>query len=58
MKDALAAALEAGLQLACRDFPEDVAAAAQIAAQCRAALAELSDTAAEPWPPMQARRAP
>jgi hypothetical protein len=44
----------AGLKIALADFPEDVAAAAAIAAQARAGFTPPADPAAEPWPPMRA----
>ena len=51
--DILAFARAAGLDIALRDFPEDVNVAAQAAAQARAAFALPEDPAAEPWPPMR-----
>jgi len=51
-RDPLTAALEAGLDVAVRQFPEDVAAAAQIAAQAKRSLPDLDNITAEPWPQM------
>jgi hypothetical protein len=48
---------QAGLENAMRDFPEDVVAAAQTAAQLRNALSAFDNVAAEPWPPMRIRNA-
>jgi hypothetical protein len=45
----------AGLDKALKQFPEDVAIAAQSAAMARSASGELNLVAAEPWPPMQVR---
>ena len=45
----------AGLDKALKQFPEDVALAAQSAASARSAAGELDQVAAEPWPPMQVR---
>ena len=59
MDDTLIAALArlAGLEIALRDFPGDVAAAAA-QAEGQAGLIEFpTDAAAEPWPPMQAKPA-
>jgi len=54
--DVLALARQAGLDKAATEFPEDVAAAAEAAAQAQRACAggggQLTD---EPWPPMRAR---
>ena len=47
------AARQAGLDLALRDFPNDVAAAAEGAAQTAACIAAPTDPRAEPWPPMR-----
>ncbi len=55
--DVDALARNAGLDLAVSQFPDDVAAAAQTAAQVRSTLLAL-DSAAEPWPPMRVRSAP
>jgi hypothetical protein len=44
----------AGLEHALADFPEDVAAAAAIAANARRGFTPPADPAAEPWPPMRA----
>jgi len=46
----------AGLDKALKQFPEDVALAAQSAASARSAAGELDQVAAEPWPPMQVRK--
>ena len=46
----------AGLDKALKQFPEDVALAAQSAASARSAAGELNLVAAEPWPPMQVRK--
>ena len=43
----------AGLELALRDFREDVVAAASEALAKRGGFVEPADPAAEPWPPMQ-----
>jgi hypothetical protein len=51
--DALARA--AGLDKAFTQFPGDVAAAVQSAAQARSALHAQENVAAEPWPPMRVR---
>ena len=56
--DASALARSAGLELAVKQFPEDIAVAAQSAANARAAMPALDDPAAEPWPPMRMRSAP
>ena len=53
--DALARA--AGLDKALKQFPEDVAVAAQSAASTRSAAGALDQFAAEPWPPMKVRSA-
>lgn len=57
-RDPLITALEAGLDVAVRNFPEDVAAAAQSAAQCKRALPDLDIVTVEPWPTMHVRRTP
>ena len=57
-RDPLIAALEAGLDIAVRQFPEDVAAAARIATQCKRAMPDLDDVTTEPWPPMHVRKTP
>jgi len=46
----------AGLDKALKQFPEDVALAAQSAASARSAAGEFDQVAAEPWPPMQVRK--
>ncbi len=51
-RQSFAVALEAGLEVAVSQFPEDVAAAAQIAVEARRALPGLEEVTAEPWPPM------
>ena len=53
--DVLAMARAAGLDQAVRRFPDDVAAAAQAAAQDRDDLPEVDGATAEPWPPMRIR---
>ncbi len=45
----------AGLQLALRLFPDDVAAAAAQVTRQRQALQDSLPPQAEPWPPMQVR---
>jgi hypothetical protein len=47
-------ARRAGLDKALQEFPEDVAAAAQLASAAAAAIRAPTDPRAEPWPPMQA----
>ena len=54
--DAFAVARRAGLDRAVRQFPEDVAAAAQAAMQDRDDMPALDGVTAEPWPPMRMRR--
>ena len=56
--DAYALAREAGLEIAVNQFPADVAAAAQAAANARSAMPGLDNVVAEPWPPMRIRNAP
>lgn len=56
--DANALARAAGLELAAERFPEDIAVAAQSAANARSSMPALDDPAAEPWPPMRVRNAP
>lgn len=56
--DVRAIARTAGLDQAFEQFPEDVAAAVQAAANARNAMPALDDVAAEPWPPMRMRSAP
>ena len=55
--DVLARARLAGLDKAATEFPEDVAAAAQAAAQAQSACAGGGTPTDEPWPPMRARTA-
>ena len=52
--DVLARARLAGLDKAAAEFPEDVAAAAEAAAQAQSTCAGAAPTD-EPWPPMRAR---
>ena len=47
-------AKQAGLEKALTEFPDDVAAAAEQAANVRARINPPADPRAEPWPPMQA----
>jgi len=47
-------ARRAGLDRALRQFPEDVAAAAEAAEGSAARMQPPSDPRAEPWPPMRA----
>jgi hypothetical protein len=47
-------ARRAGLDKALREFPEDVAAAANQASGSIARMKAPTDPRAEPWPPMQA----
>ena len=53
----LALARQAGLDKAVTEFPEDVAAAAEAAAQAQRACAGGDQPTDEPWPPMRARTA-
>jgi hypothetical protein len=53
--DVLARARQAGLDKAATEFPEDVAAAAEAAAQTQRACAGGGQPTDEPWPPMRAR---
>ena len=48
----------AGLDETFKQFPDDIAAAVQAAANARNAMPALDDVAAEPWPPMRMRSAP
>jgi len=48
-----ALAIAAKLDLALREFPGDVAAAAALARAATAALKLPANPVAEPWPPMQ-----
>ena len=57
LPDANALARAAGLDKAVRQFPQDVAIAAQSAASTRNAAGALDQFAAEPWPPMRVRDA-
>ncbi len=47
-------ACRAGLDKALSEFPDDVAAAAEQAANAVARMNAPSDPKAEPWPPMRA----
>jgi hypothetical protein len=47
-------ARRAGLDKALKEFPEDVAAAANQASGAIARMKAPTDPRAEPWPPMQA----
>jgi hypothetical protein len=49
-----ALARRAGLDKALAEFPEDVAAAAEQAANSLARMKAPTDPRAEPWPPMRA----
>ena len=53
--DLLARARLAGLDRAAAEFPEDVAAAAEAAAQAQRACAGAGAPTDEPWPPMRVR---
>jgi hypothetical protein len=53
--DPLARARLAGLDRAVTEFPEDVAAAAEAAAQAQRACAGVGAPTDEPWPPMRVR---
>ena len=53
--DVLARARQAGLDKAARDFPDDVIAAANAAAQAQGACGTAGQPTDEPWPPMRAR---
>ena len=53
--DVLARARQAGLDKAATEFPEDVAAAAEAAAQAQRACTGGGLPTDEPWPPMRAR---
>ena len=53
--DVLALARQAGLDKAATEFAEDVAVAAEAAAQAQRACAGGSQPTDEPWPPMRAR---
>jgi len=46
----------AGLEKALAEFPDDVAAAAEQAANVVGRMKAPADPRAEPWPPMQAGR--
>ena len=56
--DVSALAHAAGLDKTAKQFPDDIAAAVQAAANARNAMPALDDVAAEPWPPMRMRSAP
>ena len=60
MNDTLIAMLAraAGLDIALRDFPADVAAAVELADGQAHEVAFPADPAAEPWPPMRSKPAP
>lgn len=45
----------AGLTKAVKQFPQDIALAAQAAASARSAAGALDQLNAEPWPPMRVR---
>jgi hypothetical protein len=49
-------ALEAGLDMSVRLFPEDIRVAAQNAIDARSAMPDLADTTIEPWPTMFVER--
>lgn len=49
-------AIEAGLDIAVRLFPEDIKVAAQNAIDARNAMPDLADATAEPWPKMFVER--
>jgi hypothetical protein len=53
--DVLTRARAAGLDRAAAEFPDDVAAAAEAAAQAQRACAGASASTDEPWPPMRVR---
>ena len=53
--DVLALARPAGLDHAATEFPEDVAAAAEAAAQAQRACGGGGRPTDEPWPPMRVR---
>ena len=53
--DVLALARQAGLDRAVTEFPDDVVAAAEAAAQAQRACAGGGRPTDEPWPPMRAR---
>jgi hypothetical protein len=53
-EEIMARARAAGLDLALRDFPEDVEAAAGDAQVRRVGFCAVKQPEAEPWPPMQA----
>ena len=55
--DPLILARQAGLDRAATDFPEDVTAAAESAAEMKRAAASGGTPTDEPWPPMRARAA-
>ena len=51
-------ACAAGLDVALRDCPDDVAAAVALATGQAGSIAYPTDPAVEPWPPMQVKSAP
>ena len=53
--DVDAYARAAGLAKAVKQFPQDIALAAQAAASARSAAGALDLVNAEPWPPMRVR---
>lgn len=53
--DVLVLARQAGLDKAATEFPEDVVAAAEAAAQAQRACTGGGQPTDEPWPPMRAR---
>ena len=56
--DAQSLARAAGLDKAAKQFPDEIEAAVQAAANARSAMPALDDVVAEPWPPMRMRSAP
>ena len=48
----------AGLEIALRDFPEDVVAAAGAAEKARNDFSPPGDSTSEPWPPMRSMTNP
>jgi hypothetical protein len=52
-EEIIARARAAGLEIALRDFPEDVAAAAGEAKNRSAGFQPPQNPTVEPWPPMQ-----
>jgi len=51
-------ARRAGLEKALKEFPEDMAAAAEQASAAVAGMKPPTDPRAEPWPPMKAGARP